>query len=166
MGVGFYLCNHRNATYFELGKGPFGNLKGGIFRHENECREFLTESFANTWKLDTEEEKKDFVDYCNLLARELATFVGDSDSLEVVNDCVNDWSALRALKYKCTGSRYALGEEVNAKYIEHENGIVRDFSDLSDFDVEDLSRRGWNFKNVVRNKKTRYDILKLAKKGL
>jgi len=157
MGLEYYLCNHQNATLFELGKGSwYAILDGG---HVYDTPEALKSVLKNYWKVP------DLDNYCLAMARALLNFTKGvpSQFLELINDAGDDHVAAMSLRYKCVGSRYELeNPEKNKKNVDSENERHKRwlFTDMSREQVVDLKKRGWNFKNVKPKLKSRFELLK------
>jgi len=163
MGVEFYILNHANATYYDLGKGPWNWLDDfkNALRDPDQMVMYLRENWINFQDHLSEESAR----YYRLLGEDVKRFVGDApdESLTAVGDAGDDhWTScpwpVRAygLKYLCTGSRYKLEDSAkNAEYIKGNNDRHTDVNDgstpwwkLSDAEVEELGQAGWNTSKV------------------
>jgi hypothetical protein len=166
MGIEFYLCNHKNATIFELGRGPFSfsryqttpeivdliqNTNSFIKFLNAEWGEYCESLSGDTAHYNGPEELKYFRD----IALELQKFIGGTDPkfLEIIHDSGDDHTYSLDLKYKCTGSRYYLGDEKeyknNLKRYNHYVNKERNWKYIRPDEIKDLKKRGWNLKNVL-----------------
>lgn len=129
MGVEYYLINKENRTFYELGKGGWYGLMSEIdsLTDAEYMEEFIYDdvfmSYNRHGKEDYDEEH--WRGYCKAVAQELFEFAKCKNlkNIEVINDCGDDTVALRALGYRCTGSRYRKEEdpEYNQKSIDFQN---------------------------------------------
>ena len=152
MGIDYYLLNHHNATYYELGKGPWEDLnyeKDALYDSDL-MAVFLEESW-NSFSHDPAEDRSN---YFILLGKDVMRFVGDAPpkSLVVYGDYEHVWA--HALKYVCNGARYNLKDleknaaevqEYNDRYLDPDRYSLYSF-DLSERDtqLERLIAEGWN----------------------
>ena len=103
MGLEFYLCNHQNATLFNLGKGSWGSIFDGtqVFDTPEALESVLKELFwTNTG----------MASYCLAMAQAITKFTKDvpAQYLELIHDAGDDPVYAVHLRYKCVGSRYDL----------------------------------------------------------
>jgi len=140
MGVEYYLINKENKTFYALGKGGWYCLKDDI--------EALTDLkylelfiFEDVFSQDDEEDEE-WMKYCKEIGAEIfeAAKCNNIKNLVIVNDCGDDTTILRALKYKCIGSRYRSKEDpgINKKQIEFENRHLDPKSPPHLYDLEKL----------------------------
>lgn len=145
MGLEYYIYNHANATYYELGKGPWyilGNKK--LLYDTKSLADTLTEEWSYADVTPT---------YYRCVAHDVVRFVKGTPktSIEVYGDGGDEhmWSLI--LKYKCTGSRYGLPHPTkNQEAIDSENERSNHWSygELSRKDSDYLRESGWNFRKV------------------
>lgn len=149
MGTEYYMFNHSNATFYELGRGPWyilDDLKWTL--HDSEI---FAEVLEHEWD-SFEDPNKTW--YFKLLARDLERFVKNSkeSDLTIHGDSGDELMQAQMLGYRCTGSRYELADpKKNQEYIDDENRRTGTwhFSDLSDHERSELRTLGWNFKNAI-----------------
>jgi hypothetical protein len=152
MGIEYDFYNHRNATIFELGKGPWYSCINDDLEFVREP-DFFVEILKEEWTFFDAENEKKRLEYFNLLAEELEKFVKDTpdSALKAVGDSGDDdlWAAY--LKYKYVGTRYALGSPENKIYLDELNARQIQFGStltLSANEIENLKTDGWNLKNI------------------
>ena len=159
MGLEYYLCNHKDATLFELGKGSWLDIFDGA--HVFDAPEAIESVLKERWS------NPEMASYCLAMAQALVNFTKGvpAQNLELINDAGEDHVMAIHLRYKCVGSRYELEDpEKNKEYIDDENKRLTNeswlFSDLSLEEVGGLKKRGWNFKNVKPKLRSRFELLK------
>jgi hypothetical protein len=148
MGIEYNIFNHANATYYDLGKGPFYVLSDtvDVLFDAKKLYEVLLEEW-DTFNGESEEEK---CAYFRLLSEDIERFVKGSliNQVQVYSDTGDESLYARILDYKCAGSRYGLGDQPsNEKFIasENERGSSFEKSCLGKLTIEWLKKDGWNF---------------------
>jgi len=153
MGIDYYLINHHNATYYELGKGPWNDLNyEKIALYDADLMAvFLEESWDNF-----DHANPGRSNYFVLVGKDVARFVGDAPpkSLVVYADCGDEHVWAHGLKYVCNGVRYNLDDpEKNAADVKEYNDCYLDPDRYSlyafdllegDRQIERLIAEGWN----------------------
>jgi hypothetical protein len=138
MGIDYRLLNHANATYYELGKGPFSSDDIWAMYEADIYIDILNEEW-NYFSDDIDRQQ-----YFRLLAKDLERFVKGTpeNKLAIYGDSGDEIMWARMLGYKCIGSRYSLGNsEENQKCIDSENAITTPYS-LSIKEREELISEG------------------------
>src|SRR5574343_24739 len=151
MGVEYYLVNHANKTFFELGKGSWYELA-------NVPRIVYEPVLFTVWFRDIggfgDKEWKEFgQEYYRQIGLKLFELVSGTEPHRIVliNDCGDDTFYMRCLGYRCIGSRYYLDDEKeNRKTIEFENRHLTDqeasrlYTRPNDKELYRLKTCGWN----------------------
>lgn len=128
MGVEYYIINKEDKTFYDLGKGGWYCLKDEIEAVTDQ--EYLgLFIFEDVFGHDDEEDV-DFRAYCDEIAAEIFEMAkcNNIKNLTVIDDCGDDTIILRALKYRCVGSRYRDPKDpkYNKECIESENRHLPD----------------------------------------
>lgn len=150
MGIEYNLYNHKNLTYYELGKGSFwiiNDYKFVLF-DEDLCFKLLTKEI---WPKSDESDNE----YLRTLSKDLNKFVKNSEEKDLIiyGDCGEEISYARMLNYVCTGSRYGLmNPKENERYIRSENERISGYVyKFDDDEIEQLTKEGWNFSKYLKN---------------
>lgn len=154
MGTEYCLYNHANATFYELGKGPWYFIEEMKWALHD--AEIFAEVLKDEWDTfdDDEEKSEENIRYYKLIAKDLEKFVKNAKENQIVchNDAGDHLMQARMLKYICVGSRYNLGDpKENQAMIDSENDRSThwSFKDLSDEEIFELRKQGWNFSKAL-----------------
>ena len=124
MGIEYYIFNHANATFYELGKGPWVLITDiGLLHQPDNLAKLLWAKWACS------------AEYNLCLARDIVKFSEGTQKeyLEIRGDYRNDLTWARMLKYRCVGSRYGLLDPIaNKEAIDFHNRICNDTDELSE----------------------------------
>lgn len=106
MGTEYYLINKEDKTFYKLGKGGWYALKDEIEAVTD--LEYLEIFIWQDVFTNDDEEDVSWKQYCTEIAAEIFEVAkcNNIKNLVVVNDCGDDTVIIRALKYRCVGSRY------------------------------------------------------------
>ncbi len=121
MGTEYYLINKEDKTFYKLGKGSWFDLKDEIEAVTD--LEYLELFIWQDVFSNDDEEDISWKQYCSKIAAEIFEVAkcNNIKNLVVVNDCGDDIVIIRALKYRCVGSRYQDPNDPNYQKMEIEN---------------------------------------------
>jgi hypothetical protein len=126
MGIEYYLINKEAKTFYELGKGGWYELTSEMdsLSDVEYMEEFIYDNVFNSYDYPRENDTH-WRSYCAEIAKELVQFAKCKNikNIEMINDCGDETVALRALGYRCTGSRYRKDDDpgYNQECIDFEN---------------------------------------------
>jgi hypothetical protein len=126
MGIEYSLVNHKNQTYFDLGKGGWS-----VFNHHLKDLFLFQEVYEDFSPGFEDPESEETKEYIRNIVDNIIKFVGDADLkyIEITADC-DEYHAYMRNYYTCIGSRYGLGNaEKNKGYIEENNQIKGKWTD-------------------------------------
>jgi hypothetical protein len=157
MGTEYYLYNHANATYYELGKGPFGAHIIDTHKKDLYNAEAFLDVLKKEWNsFSTSVPEDDRIKYFTLIAQDLQAFVKDTpeDQIQCFGDNGDEDLWADWLKYEFVGTRYGLGSPDHETYMkEMKNRILEDqveadlTLDFSEREIKIMKVEGWNFKH-------------------
>lgn len=122
MGIDWYVVNKRDATFFELGRGGWYGLNHE--REEFTDAEYLAHQiFDTTCVAGMTEDDPDSRAWVAGLATELVAFAAGAPKADlcIITDNSDDLSLIRALGYRCVGTRYGTTPEERLENIREQN---------------------------------------------
>ena len=131
----YYLYNHINATYYDLGEGPWSFInddKEIIFNDSKLFLEFLKIAWKSRLGLEMSglEKRRDY----KLIVQDILNFVKGIPKEEI--ECLkNRHSWAQYLKYKCAGTLHDLDSNYKPNNQE----------------IKDMKHYGWSFRNLKKS---------------
>jgi hypothetical protein len=115
MGTEYYLINKEDKTFYKLGKGGWYALKDEIESVTD--LEYLALFIWQDVFSNDDEEDVYWNQYCTEIATEIFEVAkcNNIKNLVVVDDGGDDTTIIKALKYRCIGSRYRDPNDPNFK---------------------------------------------------
>ena len=142
MGVEYYIINRANKTFFDLGKGGWWDLgedKDYLIDPEY-LEEYIFDNVFNGYE-DCYRTSPCTREYCKSLAKELYKFCEGTcmENILFASDTTDDSLVLRALRYRCVGTRYDDNNyQSKEDRIETENRHFRESTPPHFYDAEKL----------------------------
>ena len=98
MGIAYYLINHQNATYYELGKGYWEFLEN----HEWPDAKTLYNALITTSLAKGIEPGDRMAEYWKKVCIDIIKFIGDTprEYIQLGHDAGTDWITCHNLKYE------------------------------------------------------------------
>jgi hypothetical protein len=137
MGIEYYLYNHENCSIYELGKSFYFDIDKDF--------EYLTEEELFIDLINNDYHHEYDSEYLKLICKDLIKFIGSTDKskIELISDGGDDLGLARSIGYKCVGSRYSLGNDIeNKNAVDYINNMST--YDLDKEDIRYIEEHGWN----------------------